>query len=137
IDPSYIEEGDERVGSLVKRSLLRNIDLFGYVGREFECRHIGVEEAWDCLLGDELSTFLITQYKRGYASAPLDNSPTAFPMFGIKDKDGETMFLEIIEYLKSDNVPTHRDTDSKRKAFIRKTKRFFLYEERLWKIERE
>ncbi|KAG6839956.1 hypothetical protein H0H87_012622, partial [Tephrocybe sp. NHM501043] len=80
IDPSYIEEGDERVGSLVKRSLLRNIDLFGYVGREFECRHIGVEEAWDCLLGDELSTFLITQYKRGYASAPLDNSPTAFPM---------------------------------------------------------
>ncbi|KAG6814991.1 hypothetical protein H0H87_005329 [Tephrocybe sp. NHM501043] len=58
-------------------------------------------------------------------------------LFGIKDEDGETMFLEIIEYLKSGNVPTHRDTDSKRKAFICKTKQFFLYKEHLWKIKRE
>ncbi|KAG6851491.1 hypothetical protein H0H87_000882, partial [Tephrocybe sp. NHM501043] len=82
-------------------------------------------------------------YLRGENRVYYANVSDDFPVtcathqFGIKDKDGETMFLEIIEYLKSDNVPTHCDTDLKHKAFIRKTKQFFFYEERLWKIKRE
>jgi hypothetical protein len=56
--------------------------------------------------------------------------------YGVKDQDSAEMWREIIAYLKTDALPVRCQDPVQRKAFIRRTKGFFLHDEdRLWKIE--
>ena len=55
--------------------------------------------------------------------------------YGVKDEDSPEMWAEIIAYLKTDALPERCQDPVKQKSFIRKTKGFFLHNDRLWKIE--
>lgn len=68
-DPSLVEIfDDEKIGSLLKHSLLKSTDSFSYVGREFELRKIAITSVCTYTLGDELIELETTNYARGFLS---------------------------------------------------------------------
>ena len=66
---------------------------------------------------------------------PQTDVTCATHAYGVKDEDSLEMWTEITAYLKTDALPERCRDPAKRKSFIRKTKGFFLHDDRLWKIE--
>ena len=67
---------------------------------------------------------------------PLTDVTCTTHSFGIKDKDSQEMWQEIVTYLKTDVMPKRCEDPTERKSFIRRSKNYFLHDrDRLWKIE--
>ncbi|GLB42560.1 putative transposition, RNA-mediated [Lyophyllum shimeji] len=80
-DPSGIEQGNEIQGSLLRRSLLRTVDTFGYIGREFEHRRVQDPELVECSLGGEVFSLELITYRRAYISELREGEPVPTTTF--------------------------------------------------------
>ncbi|KAG6815441.1 hypothetical protein H0H87_001881 [Tephrocybe sp. NHM501043] len=154
MDPSLIEEGKERIGSLVARSLLQNTNTFMYLGHEFEYCRIPVFEQVQVDLGDELPAGLPdiahlliadgrivkpelhTDNRYSYPDIPmLTPVMCATHAFGVKAKDSPEMWTDIITYLQDSKIPATCDTPQSKANFLHSTKHFFLHDQQLWHIQ--
>lgn len=110
--------------------------LLTLVSRDFRVRRKVDERTVEACFGDEMVSFGITRYTWGMddkvASEGYEENACAKHEFGVRDEEPEGIWKELKAYLKSLSTPARCRTENERKTFIKNSKRYFLYEERLW-----